>query len=96
MVLICGRLVVVISSFPPGDFFFVFSANLLFWGAGGRAARVLLHPKKRLMGMFPWVPETYPKAKIALLALKTTRFEMAPRALGGAFLGVRADSSRRT
>ena len=35
--------------------------------------------------------------KIALLALKTARLEMAPRALGGAFLGVRADcSSRRT
>ena len=34
--------------------------------------------------------------KAALLALKTTCFEMAPRALGGAFGGVRADSSRRT
>ena len=32
MVICCGRLVVV-SSIPPGDFFFVFLANLLFLGA---------------------------------------------------------------
>jgi len=38
MVICCGRLVVV-SSIPPGDFFFVFSAKLLFFGAQRRAAR---------------------------------------------------------
>ena len=38
MVICCGRLVVV-SSIPPGDFFFVFSANLLFFGAQRRVAR---------------------------------------------------------
>ena len=38
MVICCGRLVVV-SSIPPGDFFFVFCANLLFFGAQRRAAR---------------------------------------------------------
>jgi len=33
MVICCGRLVVV-SSIPPGDFFFVFCAKkMLFWGA---------------------------------------------------------------
>ena len=38
LVICCGRLVVV-SSIPPGDFLNVFWANLLFFGAGGRAAR---------------------------------------------------------
>jgi hypothetical protein len=40
MVICCGRLVVV-SSIPPGDFFFVFWANLLFWGAQRPVARGL-------------------------------------------------------
>ena len=38
MVICCGRLVVV-SSIPPGDFFFVFFAKLLFLRAQRRAAR---------------------------------------------------------
>ena len=38
MVICCGRLVVV-SSIPPGDFFFVFLANLLFWWADRRVTR---------------------------------------------------------
>ena len=38
LVICCGRLVVV-SSIPPGDLFFVFDANLLFFGGSRRAAR---------------------------------------------------------
>ena len=38
MVICCGRLVVV-SSIPPGDFFWIFLAKFLFWGAQRRAAR---------------------------------------------------------
>ena len=38
MVICCGRLVVV-SLIPPGDFFLIFFANLLFFGAQRRAAR---------------------------------------------------------
>ena len=91
----CGRLVVV-SSIPPGDFFFVFWKICCFLGPAGVRLGILIHPKKRLMGISPWVPNHTQTPKIALLALKTTRFEMAPRALGGAFWGVRADLSRRT
>ena len=98
MVICCGRLVVV-SLIPPGDLFFVFWANLLFFGAGERAARDFGPPEKTTDGYISIGPKNIPKrqkSRFWLLALKTTRFEMAPRALGGAFLGVRADSSRRT
>ena len=40
MVICCGRLVVV-SSIPPGDLFFVFGANLLLGGAQHPVARGL-------------------------------------------------------
>ena len=49
MVICCGRLVVV-SSIPPGDFFFVFCANLLFFGAQRRAARDFGGPEKAIDG----------------------------------------------
>ena len=49
MVICCGRLVVV-SSIPPGDFFFVFSAKLLFFGAQRRAARDFGGFEKALVG----------------------------------------------
>ena len=49
MVICCGRLVVV-SSIPPGDFFFVFSAKLLFFGAQRRAARDFGGVEKALDG----------------------------------------------
>ena len=52
MVICCGRLVVV-SSIPPGDFFFVFWANLLFFGAGGRAARDFGPPERATDGHIP-------------------------------------------
>ena len=55
MVICCGRLVVV-SSIPPGDFFFVFLANLLFFGAGGRAARDFGGAEKALDGYIPMGP----------------------------------------
>ena len=49
MVICCGRLVVV-SSIPPGDFFFVFLANLLFWGADRHVARDFGPPEKAIDG----------------------------------------------
>ena len=52
LVICCGRLVVV-SSIPPGDFFFVFSAKLLFFGADRRVTRDLGPPKKALVGYIP-------------------------------------------
>ena len=52
MVICCGRLVVV-SSIPPGDFFFVFLANLLFFGAQRRAARDFGPPEKATEGELP-------------------------------------------
>ena len=52
MVICCGRLVVV-SSIPPGDFFFVFLANLLFLGAQRRAARDFGPPEKATDGDLP-------------------------------------------
>ena len=52
MVICCGRLVVV-SSIPPGDFFFVFWAKWLFFGAGVRAARDFGPPEKAIDGGMP-------------------------------------------
>ena len=50
MVICCGRLVVV-SSIPPGDFFFLFCAKqLLFLGAQRRAARDFGGAEKALDG----------------------------------------------
>ena len=60
MVICCGRLVVV-SSIPPGDFFFVFLANLLFFGAGGRAARDFGPPEKATDGDMPIGPKNVPR-----------------------------------
>ena len=60
MVICCGRLVVV-SSIPPGDYFFVFWANLMFLGAGGRAARDFGEGGKATVGDpligRDWVPQ---------------------------------------
>ena len=96
MVICCGRLVVV-SSIPPGDLFFVFAANLFFFGGIRRAARDFggfdfFFDGEPLIGR-SWIPQ---RQKSALLARKTSVFLVPPRALGGVFLGVRADSSRRT
>ena len=52
MVICCGRLVVV-SSITPGDFLFVFLANLLFFGAQRRAARDFGPPEKATEGELP-------------------------------------------
>ena len=51
MVICCGRLGVV-SSIPAGDLFFLrfFFANLLFFGADGRAARDFGPPKTAIVG----------------------------------------------
>ena len=96
MVICCSPLVVV-SSIPPGDFIFVFCAKLLFLGAQRRAARGFCGAEKALDGD-PLIDRDCPPPtpKAALLARETARFACAPKALGGAFLGVRADSSRRT
>ena len=60
MVICCGRLVVV-SSIPSGDFFFVFCAKLFFFGAQRRAARDFGGAEKALDGDPPigreWVPQ---------------------------------------
>ena len=60
MVICCGRLVVV-SSIPPGDFFFVFLANLLFWGAIAVQLGSLGPPEKATDGYIPMGPENIPK-----------------------------------
>ena len=52
MVICCGRLVVV-SSISPGDFFFVFWANLLFWGAIAVQLGSLGPPEKATVGGMP-------------------------------------------
>ena len=60
MVICCGRLVVV-SSIPPGDLFFVFDANLHFFGGIRRAARDFGGFEKALVGDpligRDWVPQ---------------------------------------
>ena len=60
MVICCGRLVVV-SSIPPGDFFFVFFAKLLFLRAQRRAARDFGGGEKATVGDpligRDWVPQ---------------------------------------
>ena len=60
MVICCGRLVVV-SSIPPGDFFFCFFlAKLLFSGGSRRAARDLDGFEKAIVGDLliglGWIP----------------------------------------
>ena len=52
MVICCGRLVVV-SSIPPGDFFCVFWANLLFFGADRRVTRDFGGVEKANVGDMP-------------------------------------------
>ena len=52
MVICCGRLVVV-SSIPPGDFFSVFLANVLFFGADGRVTRDFGGVEKATVGGMP-------------------------------------------
>ena len=52
LVICCGRLVVV-SSIPPGDFFFVFWANLLFFGADRRVTRDFGGADKATVGAMP-------------------------------------------
>ena len=85
MVICCGRLVVV-SSIPPGDFFFVFDAKLLFWGAQRRAARDFGGGEKATAGGPTHRSRLAPPTpKAALLARETARFACAPRALGAAF-----------
>ena len=60
MVICCGRLVVV-SSIPPGDLFFVFWANLLFFGAIAVQLGSLGPPEKAIVGDpligRNWVPQ---------------------------------------
>ena len=95
MVICCGRLVVV-SSIPPGDFFFCFCAKLLFLCAQRRAARdfggaVKALDRDPLIGR-DWVPQRRKprswRGKPPVLRVHQ------PRALGGALGGVRADPSR--
>ena len=54
---------VVVGSIPPGDFFFVFGQICCFGGQLPCSSAVWVHPKKRLMGIFPWVREIYLNAK---------------------------------
>ena len=60
MVICCGRLVVV-SSIPPVDYFYVFLVNRMFFGAGGRAARDFGPPEKATDGYIPMGPKNIPK-----------------------------------
>ena len=88
MVICCGRLVVV-SSIPPGDFFFVFFWQICcFSGQSPCSSAVWVHPKKRSWGIFPCRSGKHAQTpEIALLALKTTRFAIAVWAVRGAFFG---------
>ena len=62
MVICSGRLVAV-GSILPGEFFFVFWQICCFGGPAGVRLGIWAHPKKRPMGILPWVPKTYPDAK---------------------------------
>ena len=96
LVICCGRLVVV-SSIPPGDFLNVFFGKSSVFCGRRACGSGFWSTQKSDRGAYSHRFVKHAQTpKIALLALKTTRFESAPRALRGAFLGVRADSSRRT
>ena len=78
-------------------YFFIFGKSAVFWGAAPPVARDLGGFGKALDGSLllgPGGGGATPKA--ALLSRETARFACAVWALGGAFLGVQADSSRRT
>ena len=60
MVIFCGRLVVV-SSIPPGDLFFVLGANLLFFGAQRPVARGLGTLGRAIDGHLTGGPGEVPK-----------------------------------
>ena len=96
MVICCGRLVVV-SSIPPGDFLFIFLGEIAVFGCTAPCGSGFWWIRKSDRRVPP--PRSWwgtPTLKAALLARETARFACAVWALGGAFLGVRADSSRRT
>jgi hypothetical protein len=60
MVIGCDRVLVVVGSIPPGDFFFVFG-KLLFLGADRRVARDFGPPEKTADGYIPMGPKNIPK-----------------------------------
>ena len=87
MVIFSGRLVVV-SSIPPGYFFgFVLGKSAVLGGGRACGSGFWSTRKSDRGGAAHRFVKCPPMPKIALLALKTTRFESAPRALGGAFFG---------
>ena len=53
----------VVGSIPAGDFFFVFGKSAVFLGRIAVWLGIFVHPKKRLMGILPWVRKTCPNAK---------------------------------
>ena len=88
---------VVVGSISPGDFCFCFCKSAVFWGRRACGSGFWSTRKSDQRGAHAHRSEKCPPMpKIALLALKTTRFAIAVWALGGALGGVRADSSRRT
>ena len=85
MVICCGRLVVV-SSIPPGDFFFVFLGKSAVLGGNRRAARQFESTRKSDRWVYSHGSGKHTQTpKIALLALETTRFAIAVWALGALF-----------
>ena len=97
LVICCGRLVVV-SSIPPGDFFCVFWANLLFFGAIAVQLGSLGPPEKAIVGGMPIDHGNAPQCQKSCSWRWKLPVLQLPRgaALGGVFWGVRADWSRRT
>ena len=96
VVICCGRLVVV-SSIPPGDFFFLFLANLLFFGAQRPVARGFGAFEIGFDGCPLPGPGGAPQPQ------KPRSWRGKPPVLrvqfghsGAFFFGVRADASRRT
>ena len=86
---------VVVSSIPPGDFFFYCLENLLFWWPGGRATRDFGPPEKTIVGYNSHRSGKHTQTpKSALLALKTTRVAIAVWAVCEA--GVRQQPTLRS
>ena len=86
MVICCGRLVVV-SSNPPGDLFFVFWANLLFLGADRRVTRGFGGVEKTNDGYIPMGPKNIPKRQKPRSWHETPPTCDPPRGHSGALFG---------
>ena len=84
MVICCGRLVVV-SSIPPGDFFFVFFENLLFSGGSRRVTRDFGEVEKAIVVDMPIGLSNIPQCqKLRFWRVKPPVL-MSPHGHSGAF-----------